>query len=97
MPDFVQNAPSLPKTRSGKIMRRILRKIAEGAKREQIGDVTTLADPGVVDVLLSVSEENDQLDELDDGMGNIIADCEEMTRAEAEDVKARGELYNTHL
>lgn len=59
--------------------------------------VTGLVALGVVDVLLSVSEENDQLDELDDGMGNIIADGEEMTRAEAEDVQARGELYDTYL
>ncbi|MBE0364550.1 hypothetical protein PULV_a2262 [Pseudoalteromonas ulvae UL12] len=59
--------------------------------------VTGLVALGVADVLLSVSEENDQLDELDDGMGNIIADGEEMTRAEAEDVQARGELYDTYL
>ncbi len=50
-PDKLQFAPSLPKTRSGKIMRRILRKIAEGAT-DQIGDVTTLADPSVVDALI---------------------------------------------
>ena len=59
--------------------------------------VTGLMALGFADVLLSVSEENDQLDELDDGMGNIIADGEEMTRAEAEDAKARGELYDTYL
>lgn len=59
--------------------------------------VTGLVALGVVDVLLSVSEENDQLDELDDGMGNIIADGEEFTRAEAEDAQARGELYDTYL
>ncbi|MED5514511.1 MAG: hypothetical protein VYB81_17340 [Pseudomonadota bacterium] len=59
--------------------------------------VTGLVALGVVDVLLSVSEENDQLDELDDGMGNIIADGEEMTRAEAEDAIARNELYDTYL
>ncbi|MFC1497374.1 acetate--CoA ligase [Verrucomicrobiota bacterium] len=46
-PDKVQFAPALPKTRSGKIMRRILRKIAEGAA-DQIGDASTLADPSVV-------------------------------------------------
>ncbi|MEJ2912233.1 hypothetical protein [Pseudoalteromonas sp. C12FD-1] len=45
----------------------------------------------------TVENENEQLDELDDGMGNIIADGEEMTSAEAEDVKARGELYDTYL
>ncbi len=52
-PDKVQFAPALPKTRSGKIMRRILRKIAEGvADRSTLGDVSTLADPGVVDSLI---------------------------------------------
>jgi acetyl-CoA synthetase len=50
-PDKIQFAPGLPKTRSGKIMRRILRKIAEGHP-EQVGDTTTLADPGVVDALV---------------------------------------------
>ena len=46
-PDFIQWAPALPKTRSGKIMRRILRKIAAN-EHEQLGDISTLADPGVV-------------------------------------------------
>ena len=46
-PDFIQFAPGLPKTRSGKIMRRILRKIAENAYN-QLGDTSTLADPTVV-------------------------------------------------
>ncbi|MBQ4856393.1 acetate--CoA ligase [Rhodanobacter sp. B2A1Ga4] len=46
-PDYLQWAPGLPKTRSGKIMRRILRKIGEN-QPEQLGDITTLADPGVV-------------------------------------------------
>jgi acetyl-CoA synthetase len=50
-PDFLQWAPGLPKTRSGKIMRRILRKIAEDAP-DQLGDTTTLADPSVVDSLV---------------------------------------------
>lgn len=50
-PDRIQWAPALPKTRSGKIMRRILRKIAEGAP-EQLGDTSTLADPGVVQQLV---------------------------------------------
>jgi len=50
-PDKLQFAPGLPKTRSGKIMRRILRKIAEG-QTDQIGDITTLADPHVVEVLV---------------------------------------------
>ncbi|MCX6695870.1 MAG: acetate--CoA ligase [Candidatus Altiarchaeota archaeon] len=48
-PDKIQFADGLPKTRSGKIMRRILRKIAEGA--EDVGDTTTLADPTVVEAL----------------------------------------------
>ena len=51
VPDKIQFAPGLPKTRSGKIMRRILRKIAENAV-EQIGDTSTLADPHVVEVLV---------------------------------------------
>ena len=50
-PDFIQFAPGLPKTRSGKIMRRILRKIAAN-KYDQLGDITTLADPSVVDSLV---------------------------------------------
>ena len=50
-PDLVQWAPGLPKTRSGKIMRRILRKIAED-QPGQLGDVSTLADPSVVDDLV---------------------------------------------
>lgn len=51
-PDFIQFAPSLPKTRSGKIMRRILRKIAEN-DYDQLGDTSTLADPTVVDRLIN--------------------------------------------
>ncbi|NRA30917.1 MAG: acetate--CoA ligase, partial [Parvularculaceae bacterium] len=50
-PDRVQLAPGLPKTRSGKIMRRILRKIAED-QPDQLGDTSTLADPSVVDSLI---------------------------------------------
>jgi acetyl-CoA synthetase len=50
-PDVIQFAPALPKTRSGKIMRRILRKIAEGDV-SNLGDTSTLADPGVVDQLV---------------------------------------------
>ena len=50
-PDLIQWAPSLPKTRSGKIMRRILRKIAAN-EHDQLGDTSTLADPGVVDDLV---------------------------------------------
>jgi len=50
-PDKIQYTPALPKTRSGKIMRRILRKIAEG-DTGNMGDISTLADPGVVDNLV---------------------------------------------
>jgi acetyl-CoA synthetase len=50
-PDLIQWAPGLPKTRSGKIMRRILRKIAAN-EYEQLGDTSTLADPSVVDDLV---------------------------------------------
>jgi acetyl-CoA synthetase len=50
-PDVIHWAPGLPKTRSGKIMRRILRKIAEG-EPDKVGDVTTLADPSVVQNLV---------------------------------------------
>lgn len=50
-PDHIQWAPGLPKTRSGKIMRRILRKIAAN-EHEQLGDTSTLADPSVVDNLI---------------------------------------------
>jgi len=50
-PDLIQWAPGLPKTRSGKIMRRILRKIAAD-EHENLGDISTLADPGVVEDLV---------------------------------------------
>ncbi len=51
-PDVIHFAPALPKTRSGKIMRRILRKIAEG-DTSNLGDISTLADPGVVENLVA--------------------------------------------
>ena len=51
-PDFIQWAPGLPKTRSGKIMRRILRKVAAN-ETEQLGDISTLADPTVVNDLIA--------------------------------------------
>ena len=50
-PDFIQWAPGLPKTRSGKIMRRILRKVAAN-ELDNLGDTSTLADPSVVDQLI---------------------------------------------
>ena len=51
-PDLIQWAPGLPKTRSGKIMRRILRKIAAN-ELDNMGDTSTLADPQVVDGLIA--------------------------------------------
>jgi acetyl-CoA synthetase len=51
-PDILLFAPGLPKTRSGKIMRRILRKVAENAF-DQLGDTSTLADPSVVDTIVA--------------------------------------------
>jgi acetyl-CoA synthetase len=56
-PDIIQFAPGLPKTRSGKIMRRILRKIAEN-EFGSLGDTSTLADPGVVDDLIENRKAN---------------------------------------
>ena len=53
-PEIIQFSPALPKTRSGKIMRRILRKIAAN-EHDQLGDTTTLADPSVVESLVAVS------------------------------------------
>jgi len=50
-PDFIQWAPGLPKTRSGKIMRRILKKVAEN-DYVNLGDTSTLADPAVVEDLV---------------------------------------------
>ena len=50
-PDKIQFVGGLPKTRSGKIMRRILRKVAEG-EPENVGDVTTLAEPHVVEEII---------------------------------------------
>ena len=50
-PDVIQSAPALPKTRSGKIMRRVLRQIAKNEKN--FGDLTTIYDPSIVDELLA--------------------------------------------
>jgi acetyl-CoA synthetase len=77
-PDVIQFAPGLPKTRSGKIMRRILRKVAEG-DIANLGDTSTLADPSVVDDLVR--------NRADDGAPDIIAlptgkvDADEIERA----------------
>ena len=57
-PDLIQFAPGLPKTRSGKIMRRILRKIAED-EPGSLGDTSTLADPAVVDDLVEQPAEQE--------------------------------------
>lgn len=54
-PDRIQFADALPKTRSGKIMRRILTKIAAG-NTDELGDLSTLADPSVVESLIKESE-----------------------------------------
>lgn len=51
IPDVLQEAPSLPKTRSGKVTRRILRKIADGDSEADLGDTTTLVDESVIDLL----------------------------------------------
>ncbi|MCA9518266.1 MAG: acetyl-coenzyme A synthetase, partial [Myxococcales bacterium] len=50
--DLYQFVPGLPKTRSGKVMRRILRKVAEG-DTSNLGDISTLADPGVVEAIMA--------------------------------------------
>ena len=50
--DKLQVVPGLPKTRSGKVMRRILRKVAEG-QPEALGDISTLADPSVVEAIIA--------------------------------------------
>jgi acetyl-CoA synthetase len=54
-PDKIQIVPGLPKTRSGKIMRRILRKIANG-ERDNFGDISTLLDPEVVEKIIEDSD-----------------------------------------
>jgi len=54
-PDVIQWAPALPKTRSGKIMRRILRKIASH-EEDSLGDTSTLADPSVIGALVELRD-----------------------------------------
>jgi len=56
VPDVIQWAPGLPKTRSGKIMRRILRKIATD-EYDSLGDISTLADPAVVPQLIETHKQ----------------------------------------
>jgi len=55
MPDYIQAAPGLPKTRSGKIMRRVLKKIANNER--ELGDISTMADSSVIEVLFTCREE----------------------------------------
>jgi acetyl-CoA synthetase len=71
-PDVIQFAPGLPKTRSGKIMRRILRKVAEG-DIANLGDTSTLADPGVVDDLVRNRAEDGAPDIITVGDQKIAA------------------------
>ncbi len=60
IPDNIRFVPGLPKTRSGKIMRRILKKIAEGERNlEQLGDITTLAEPAIVTAILEIIRNSD--------------------------------------
>jgi acetyl-CoA synthetase len=59
VPDILQNAPGLPKTRSGKIMRRILRKVVDG-QCDNLGDLTTLADESVIEQLVGNRKISDQ-------------------------------------
>jgi acetyl-CoA synthetase len=68
-PEVIQWAPALPKTRSGKIMRRILRKIAVG-DYEDLGDTSTLADPEVVEKLLSEARQLASADHSDNHTGS---------------------------
>jgi acetyl-CoA synthetase len=76
-PDVIQFAPGLPKTRSGKIMRRILRKVAEG-DIANLGDTTTLADPSVVDDLVRNRAEDSGPDLVT--VGGLKVDANELGR-----------------
>jgi len=76
-PDVIQFAPGLPKTRSGKIMRRILRKVAEG-DIGNLGDTTTLADPSVVDDLVRNRAEDGAPDVIT--VGGVRMDADEIER-----------------
>jgi acetyl-CoA synthetase len=76
-PDVIQFAPGLPKTRSGKIMRRILRKVAEGDVGN-LGDTTTLADPSVVDDLVRNRAEDGAPDVIT--VGDVRMDADEIER-----------------
>jgi acetyl-CoA synthetase len=76
-PDVIQFAPGLPKTRSGKIMRRILRKVAEG-DIANLGDTSTLADPSVVDDLVRNRAEDHGPDMVD--LSGLKVDANELGR-----------------
>jgi acetyl-CoA synthetase len=76
-PDVIQFAPGLPKTRSGKIMRRILRKVAEG-DIANLGDTSTLADPSVVDDLVRNRAEDHGPDLIT--LGGLKVDANELGR-----------------
>src|SRR3982075_4144699 len=76
-PDVIQFAPGLPKTRSGKIMRRILRKVAEG-DIANLGDTSTLADPSVVDDLVRNRAEDHGPDLID--LDGLKVDANELGR-----------------
>ncbi len=76
-PDLIQFAPGLPKTRSGKIMRRILRKIAED-DFSNLGDTSTLADPSVVDDLVE-NRQNREID-LSAVQGGERAACHDLRK-----------------
>jgi acetyl-CoA synthetase len=75
-PDFIQWTPGLPKTRSGKIMRRILRKIVAG-EADQLGDISTLADPSVVEALI-----RNRVNAAEDALNEILLDKEDDDREE---------------
>ena len=77
-PDVIQFAPGLPKTRSGKIMRRIQRKVAEG-DIANLGDTSTLADPSVVDDLVRNRADDSAPDVLTVGGQKVAAEEVEQT------------------
>ena len=97
-PDVIQFAPGLPKTRSGKIMRRILRKVAEG-DIANLGDTSTLADPSVVDDLVRNRAEDGAPDVM--SINDVKLDADEIERvleshdgvAEAAVVEAHGAVH----
>ena len=81
------------------VVNQTLQSSLSGSMLGKVLKVTGLVALGALEVILSVSDEDDsdsdQLDMLDDGMGNVIADGEHMSRSEAEDAQALGQLYDT--